>query len=127
MYSIQDLWTAANRNLRIPYVWGYITSSERAGDTEGLGSLCSGLLAFAHAGNGAMVKRLHLGRAAESGILAARLAESGFEGPDTILDGASGFLEAYCEESDPALLNAGVGTRWETQPLGQTTAAATQD
>jgi 2-methylcitrate dehydratase PrpD len=81
------------------------------------GSLCSGLLAFAHADNGAMVKRLHLGRAAESGILAARLAESGFEGPDTILDGASGFLDAYCEESDPALLTAGLGERWETRKL----------
>jgi len=41
---------------------------------------------IAKAGNGAMVKRLHLGRAAESGILAARLAETGFEGPDTILE-----------------------------------------
>src|SRR5688572_17302003 len=81
------------------------------------GSLCSGLLAFAHADNGAMVKRLHLGRAAESGILAARLAESGFEGPDTILEGASGFLDAYCKESDPALLTAGRGERWETRNL----------
>src|SRR5690242_7037693 len=42
------------------------------------GSLCSGVLAFAKADNGAMVKRLHLGRAAESGILAARLAQSGY-------------------------------------------------
>src|SRR5687767_2283183 len=81
------------------------------------GSLSSGLLAFAHAGNGAMVKRLHLGRAAESGILAARLAEGGFEGPDTILEGASGFLDAYCEETDPALLTAGLGERWETRKL----------
>src|SRR3569623_241527 len=46
------------------------------------GSLCGGLLAFAQAGNGAMVKRLHLGRAAEAGILAARRAQRGFEGPD---------------------------------------------
>ena len=81
------------------------------------GSLCSGLLAFAHADNGAMVKRLHLGRAAESGILAARLAEAGFEGPDTILEGASGFLDTYCAESDPALLTAGLGERWETRKL----------
>jgi len=78
------------------------------------GSLCSGLLAFAHAHNGAMVKRLHLGRAAESGILAARLAEGGFEGPDTILEGAAGFLDAYCSEWDSVLLTAGLGEQWET-------------
>jgi 2-methylcitrate dehydratase PrpD len=81
------------------------------------GSLCSGLLAFAHANNGAMVKRLHLGRAAESGILAARLAEGGFEGPNTILEGVSGFLDAYCDDTDPALLTAGLGERWETRKL----------
>lgn len=81
------------------------------------GSLCSGLLAFTKAGNGAMVKRLHLGRAAESGILAARLAESGFEGPDTILEGGYGFLATYCAESDPAQLTAGLGTHWETRTV----------
>lgn len=81
------------------------------------GSLCSGLLAFVHAGNGAMVKRLHLGRAAESGILAARLAQDGFEGPDTILEGAAGFLDAYCKEWNSAPLTSGLGERWETRNL----------
>ncbi|HEY1325740.1 MAG TPA: MmgE/PrpD family protein [Casimicrobiaceae bacterium] len=81
------------------------------------GSLCGGSLAFAKAGNGAMVKRLHLGRAAEAGILAARLAERGFEGPDTILEGGYGFLETYCAESDPGLLTAGLGERFETGRL----------
>ena len=36
------------------------------------GSLSCGLMEFARSGTGAMVKRLHLGRAAESGVLAAR-------------------------------------------------------
>ncbi len=81
------------------------------------GSLCGGVLAFAKGGNGAMVKRLHLGRAAESGVFAARLAEGGFEGPDTILEGGYGFLETYCAESDPALLVAGLGERFETRKL----------
>ena len=40
------------------------------------GSLSCGLLEFARSGTGAMVKRLHLGRAAESGVLAASLAEA---------------------------------------------------
>ena len=81
------------------------------------GSLCGGLVAFAHADNGAMVKRLHLGRAAESGVLAARLAEDGFEGPDVILEGTSGFLDAYCEESHAEMLTAALGERWETRKL----------
>src|SRR5579884_1291619 len=42
------------------------------------GSLAGGLLEFAR-GDGGMVKRLHLGRASEAGVLAASLAASGFE------------------------------------------------
>ena len=64
------------------------------------GSLSSGLLAFTKSSQGAMVKRLHLGRASESGILAARLASDGYEGPETILEGKFGFLDAYCKKED---------------------------
>lgn len=78
------------------------------------GSLSSGLLAFTRAGSGAMVKRLHLGRAAEGGVLAACLARDGFTGPDTILDGPFGFLEVYCREPEAARLTAGIGQVYET-------------
>ena len=61
-----------------------------------------------------MVKRLHLGRAAESGILAARLASAGYTGPETVLEGKFGFLEGYCRGSDPAQLTAGLREDWET-------------
>ena len=81
------------------------------------GSLGGGLLAFAKADNGAMVKRLHLGRAAEAGILAARLAQDGFEGPDTILEGGNGFLQVYCRDADPSLLAQSLGKRFETRNL----------
>jgi 2-methylcitrate dehydratase PrpD len=81
------------------------------------GSLCAGVLAFSQSGNGSMVKRLHLGRAAEAGILAARLAQDGFEGPDGVLDGKFGFLDIYCAESDPALLTRGLGIDFETRNL----------
>ena len=81
------------------------------------GSLAGGLLAFAAAGEGAMVKRLHLGRAAEAGIIAARLAEHGFTGPRTVLEGQFGFLESFCATSEPAALTAGLGTTWETRTL----------
>src|ERR1700693_435180 len=73
------------------------------------GSMSGGLLEFAHSGNGAMVKRLHLGRAAEGGVLAASLAADGFTGPTTVLDGGAGFLKAFCNESDLAELTRGLG------------------
>jgi len=77
------------------------------------GSLGSGVLAFTKAKQGAMVKRLHMGRACESGILAARLAQQGYTGPETILEGRFGFLEVFCRDGDPALLTAKLGEDWE--------------
>jgi 2-methylcitrate dehydratase PrpD len=81
------------------------------------GSLGSGLLAFSRASGGGMVKRLHMGRAGEGGVLAAQLANGGFDGPDTVLDGKLGFLQAVCDESDPALLTADLGTVWKIETL----------
>jgi len=78
------------------------------------GSLCSGLLAFAKAGNGGMVKRLHMGRAAEGGVTAACLAARGFEGPDVLLEGKFGYLDVYADNGDPRLLTEGLGTKWES-------------
>ena len=85
------------------------------------GSCTGGLLAFAASSNeggaGGMVKRLHLGRAAESGVLAAMLAARGYEGPRSILDGKFGILEAFCSRSDPALLTARLGAFFEITTL----------
>jgi 2-methylcitrate dehydratase PrpD len=79
------------------------------------GSFAGGLLAFAKAGSGGMIKRLHLGRAAEGGVLAARLAQRGYEGPRTVLEGQYGVLEAFCEEYEPALLTKGLGEIYEIE------------
>jgi 2-methylcitrate dehydratase PrpD len=81
------------------------------------GSLACGLLEFVSAGNGAMVKRLHLGRAAESGVLAATLAGEGFTGPSTVLEGEFGFLHVYCNEWDLAALTRGLGTDFLTKNI----------
>jgi 2-methylcitrate dehydratase PrpD len=78
------------------------------------GSMSGGLLAFTKAKHGATVKRLHMGRAAEAGIVAARLVADGYTGPETILEGQFGFLETYCRNGDPALLTAGLGQEWES-------------
>jgi 2-methylcitrate dehydratase PrpD len=81
------------------------------------GSLAGGLLAFAKAGSGGMIKRLHLGRAAEGGVLAARLAQRGYEGPLTVLEGRYGLLEAFCEETDATLLTKDLGRKYETERI----------
>ena len=76
------------------------------------GSLSGGLMEFAHAPNGAMVKKLHLGRAAESGVLAASLAEGGFTGPSTVLEGEAGWLHGFADDWDTALLTRGLGQEY---------------
>jgi 2-methylcitrate dehydratase PrpD len=81
------------------------------------GSLAGGLLEFASSGTGGMVKRLHLGRAAESGIVATSLAREGFTGPATVLEGKNGFLRAFCLESEPARLTRGLHETWETRNI----------
>jgi len=73
------------------------------------GSLSGGLLEFAHSKSGGMVKKLHLGRAAESGVLAATLAADGFDGPSTVIEGEAGYLEAFGTEHDFSELTKGLG------------------
>jgi 2-methylcitrate dehydratase PrpD len=77
------------------------------------GSLAGGLLEFAK-GDGGTVKRLHLGRASEAGVLAASLADAGFAGPKTVLEGQFGFLRVFCAEFDEAELTKGLGRDFVT-------------
>src|SRR5712671_4309632 len=82
------------------------------------GSLACGLMEFARSGTGAMVKRLHLGRAAESGVLAASLANDGFTGPVSVLEGEFGFLRVFCgNEFDAAELTRGLGESYATRSI----------
>jgi 2-methylcitrate dehydratase PrpD len=60
-----------------------------------IGIACSsagGIKAFTQ-GTGGMVKRMHAGRAAETGVLACELAQRGFTGPLAGVDGHFGLLE----------------------------------
>lgn len=74
------------------------------------GSLSSGLMEFSMTGG--MVKRLHLGRAAEGGFMAAVLARDGYTGPDGVLDGKFGFLNVYCNGGEPERLTKDLGSVW---------------
>jgi 2-methylcitrate dehydratase PrpD len=81
------------------------------------GSLCSGLMEYAKSGSGGMVKRLHIGRAAEGGVMAASLAADGFEGPSSILEGPFGFLSAFAENALTDRLTEKLGETWETRTI----------
>jgi 2-methylcitrate dehydratase PrpD len=61
--------------------------------------------------DGSWIKRLHPGRAAQSGVLAARLAREGFTGPATIFEGEGGFFRAfsYGEAIDPECMTRALG------------------
>lgn len=124
-----SLHSAESRGFHAPGVTGVFGSTIAVGLLHGLspgqlaaamgiaGSMAGGLLAFAKAGGGGMVKRLHLGRAAQSGVIAVDLAERGYEGPATVLEGRFGVLEAFCPRADAALLVAGLGSEYELDRL----------
>lgn len=123
------LHTPEKRGFHAPGVVGPFGGAIAAGLLMGLsapqlthalgvaGSLGGGLLAFSKAGQGGMVKRLHMGRAAEAGVLAAQLAAGGYEGPETVIDGAYGMLDAFCNDRDVAILTADLGAKWLTETL----------
>lgn len=76
-------------------------------------SAASGIKSFADGHGGGMVKRLHMGRAAESGVRAAQLAAAGFSGPPQALEGRFGFFNIYGGDgADPQLLVKGLGDDW---------------
>ena len=63
------------------------------------GSLASGIIEYL--ADGSWTKRLHAGAAAQSGIRAAFLAEGGFTGPATVLEGQHGFYKAFAPSKAP--------------------------
>lgn len=81
------------------------------------GSLGAGLMA---AQEGAMVKRLHSGRAAQSGVMAALLAARGFTGIDNVLEAEyGGFLSGFGHGGYRLdRLTHGLGADWEAGKVG---------
>ncbi|WNK00610.1 MmgE/PrpD family protein [Thalassospiraceae bacterium LMO-JJ14] len=80
------------------------------------GSLGSGLMA---AQEGAMVKRLHSGHAAEAGVRGALLARDGFTGISDIVEAEyGGFLAAFSGRIELDRVTNGLGEIWETAATG---------
>jgi 2-methylcitrate dehydratase PrpD len=80
------------------------------------GSQAGGLMA---AQEGAMVKRFHSGRAAQSGVYAAQLAQRGFTGIQNVIEaGYGGYLSTYSTDPAPHRLLDGLGGTWEILQIG---------
>jgi 2-methylcitrate dehydratase PrpD len=78
------------------------------------GSYSGGLMEFSRCNEGAMIKRLHLGKAAEGGVTAALLASRGFAGPESILEGDFGFCRVFAESPNLQALTRRLGEEFET-------------
>jgi 2-methylcitrate dehydratase PrpD len=81
------------------------------------GSMASGLMAFVN--DGTQTKPLHAGWAAHGGVLAARLAAAGAQGPPSVLEGRFGLFPALLgrEGVAPDEEQLGLGRRWETRSV----------
>jgi 2-methylcitrate dehydratase PrpD len=78
------------------------------------GSYSGGLIEFSRCQEGAMIKRLHLGKAAEGGVTAALLASRGFAGPESILEGKFGFCRTFSDSPKLSYLTHRLGRTYES-------------
>jgi len=76
------------------------------------GSMAGGIIEYLT--EGAWTKRLHAGWAAHCGLHAARLAQAGFVGPRTVLEGTHGLFYAFAHDraGDFDTLTEGFGEHW---------------
>ena len=82
------------------------------------GSQTAGIIEYL--ADGTWTKRLHPGWSAHAGIIAALLAQSGFTGPETVLEGEHGFYRAFAGEVEAERLDAvlaSLGRVWELEQL----------
>ena len=96
---------------------GKLLGLDEAGVTNALGiagSSSAGLLEFAWSGGD--TKRIHLGRAGQLGLESALLARAGVNGPATVIEGRSGYFNAFSTSRSMDGLLDGLGTRWTIEP-----------
>jgi 2-methylcitrate dehydratase PrpD len=81
------------------------------------GSYSGGLIEFSRCQEGAMIKRLHLGKAGEGGVTAALLASRGFAGPESILEGKFGFCQTFSDSPKLSYLTRRLGSEFESMNI----------
>ncbi|HUR89462.1 MAG TPA: MmgE/PrpD family protein [Ramlibacter sp.] len=76
------------------------------------GSMAGGIIEYL--AEGAWTKRMHPGWNAQAGYRAARMAQAGFIGPRTVLEGEHGFFHAFAntKSGDFAAMLEGAGREW---------------
>jgi 2-methylcitrate dehydratase PrpD len=107
---------------------GAVAAAAAAGRAKGLrtramehaisigASQAAGLMSSQHE---SMVKRMHAGRAAQSGVYAAELAARGFEGIDGVFETEyGGYCSTFSDHVDMGVLTAGLGAKFETDVVG---------
>src|SRR6195256_326524 len=67
---------------------------------------------------GTMCKSFHAGKAAANGVLAALLAERGFDSSQEIIEGKKGFARIYSDIAAPEQLTAGLDRGWVIETNG---------
>jgi aconitate decarboxylase len=68
---------------------------------------------------GSMVKRMHAGRAAQSGVYGALLATEGFTGIEDVFENPyGGYCSTLSDQPELELLSLGLGDEWETAKVG---------
>jgi 2-methylcitrate dehydratase PrpD len=77
------------------------------------GSSAGGIFAFL--AEGSMNKLLHAGNAALNGVNAALLAQKGFTGPSSVLEGKEGFCRAFSDDYDLQKITRALGGRYEIE------------
>jgi 2-methylcitrate dehydratase PrpD len=82
------------------------------------GSFASGIIEYL--AEGTWTKRLHPGWAAQAGLRAARLAQEGFLGPRTVIEGTHGFFKGFAAEGiarDYGQVTERLGESWQAEHL----------
>ena len=87
---------------RLTYAMG-IAATQAAGMQQNRGTMC---------------KSFHAGKAAANGVLAALLAERGFDSSQEIIEGKRGFSRIYSDVATPEQLTAGLGESWLIETNG---------
>lgn len=109
-------------------VWGTLSAAAacarlnhlNADETTHAIAIAASLASGTVANFGTMTKSLHVGRTAQAGVMAARLAKSGFTGSPDVLEHAAGFMRAHSPSGNPAIGRGDwkLGSEWRMSEFG---------
>src|SRR5882724_12817776 len=109
-------------------IWGTLSAAAACArlnklnpeETTNAIAIAASLAAGTVANFGTMTKSLHAGRTAQSGVLAARLAKSGFTASPDALEHRAGFMQAHTHAGNPAVTRGdwGLGSEWRLPKMG---------